>query len=264
MAASHPLAPESPVGLLVDGRRLATLMCTPLDLDELAAGHLLGRGLVGRREDLKILAVCPDQKSVRAETVSGRGALLEPEGLVYSACGAASLPPAALRAEGEGAAAAAAPGARDFSVFMQELKAWSLAMFEAAELYRATGGLHVAALACLAAPPRGGAAGPGSLPYFVVREDVGRHNAVDKVLGRGLLDGADFSRSVLLTSGRIAADMAQKAAKAGLPVLVSRSIPTTEAYAFAREAGITLIGRIGTPSPIVYTRPELVRPEAKE
>ncbi|HRY72709.1 MAG TPA: formate dehydrogenase accessory sulfurtransferase FdhD, partial [Spirochaetia bacterium] len=111
---------------------------------------------------------------------------------------------------------------------------------------------------------RGGAAGPGSLPYFVVREDVGRHNAVDKVLGRGLLDGADFSRSVLLTSGRIAADMAQKAAKAGLPVLVSRSIPTTEAYAFAREAGITLIGRIGTPSPIVYTRPELVRPEAKE
>ncbi|HOX48823.1 MAG TPA: formate dehydrogenase accessory sulfurtransferase FdhD, partial [Spirochaetales bacterium] len=90
------------------------------------------------------------------------------------------------------------------------------------------------------------------------------HNAVDKVLGRGLLDGADFSRSVLLTSGRIAADMAQKAAKAGLPVLVSRSIPTTEAYAFAREAGITLIGRIGTPSPIVYTRPELVRPEAKE
>jgi FdhD protein len=262
MAASHPLAPESPVGLLVDGRRLATLMCTPLDLDELAAGHLLGRGIVGRREDLRILAVCPDQRSVRAETVSGRGALLEAEGLVYSACGAASLPPAAARPGGP--AAALPPGAVDFRVSLDELKAWSLAMFAAAELYRATGGLHVAALVYLAGPALAGSPEAGRAPYFVVREDVGRHNAVDKVLGRGLLDGVDFSRSLLLTSGRIAADMAQKAARAGLPLLASRSIPTTEAYALAREAGIALIGRIGTLSPIVYTRPELVRPEAKE
>jgi FdhD protein len=81
---------------------------------------------------------------------------------------------------------------------------------------------------------------------------------VDKVLGRGFLDSIDFSRSVMLTSGRIAADMLQKAARAGVPILVSRSIPTTEAYSLALEAGITLVGRIGTQNPLVYTRADRI------
>ena len=240
------LAPEAPVALYVDGKLMAVMMCSPWDLDELAIGHLLSRGIIASPQDLKSLSICPDMRSVTIFTLSKAGASLEPEGLVFSACGAASLIGAASMGS---RAAKTSPNATEmFSI--DELSAWAREMFAAAALYRKTGGLHIAALASHAA------AGKESAPYFVSREDVGRHNAVDKVLGRGLLDRVDFSRSVILTSGRIAADMIQKAARAGVAVLVSRSIPTTEAYARALEAGVTLIGRIGSPHPIVYTQPE--------
>jgi len=241
-AAGLPLAPESPVSIIVDGKMLAVLMCSPFELDELAVGHLFARGVIASREDLGSLGVCPDMKSVKIRTASGAGASFEAEGLVYSACGAGGIalsPPPA----GKSGAGSEDPGAALFSI--EEISAMARAMFAAAELYRRTGGLHVAALAC------------GS-SYFTVREDVGRHNAVDKVLGRGLLDRIDFPRSVILTSGRIAADMLQKAARAGVPILVSRSIPTTEAYALALEAGITLVGRIGSQNPLVYTRADRI------
>lgn len=238
-AANLPLAPESPVALYVDGKRLAVLMCSPFELDELAIGHLFARGIIASQKDLSALSICPDMRSVKIKTVSGAGASFETEGLVYSACGAGRIeitpPPPAI----------AAPAAPPPLFTLGELSAWAKAMFAAAELYRRTGGLHVAALACRPS-------------YFIVREDVGRHNAVDKVLGRGLLDRIDFPRSVILTSGRIAADMVQKAARTGIPILVSRSIPTTEAYAMALEAGVTLVGRIGSHDPIVYTRPDRI------
>ena len=215
-------------------------------------------------------------KSVRIETVSGAGASADVEGLVYSACGAARVEPRyppdgrsriIPGPDSTGDGLGGAPG-------LEEIAEWARAMFAAAELYRKTGGLHVAALACprkseaqaqgLPSPLRprdfGDKYRPASLSYFIVREDVGRHNAVDKVLGRGFLDNVDFAGSVLLTSGRIAADMVQKAVRAGVPILVSRSIPTTEAYSVAAEAGVTLIGRIGTGKPILYTRPDRIRP----
>jgi len=280
--AALPLAPESPVSLIVDGKPMAVLMCSPYDLDELAVGHLLSRGIIRERGDLKALSVCPDMKSVKLETFSGLGASAEPEGLVYSACGAARIEPrsplarASQPSPGPGLARETPEGAPG----LDEIAEWARSMFAAAELYRKTGGLHVAALACMRGnetsspelphcamrqpgsmgpPDLGGRYRPASLPYFVVREDVGRHNAVDKVLGRGFLDNIDFTKSVILTSGRIAADMIQKAARAGVPILVSRSIPTTEAYAIATEIGITLIGRISTQNPILYTRPDRIR-----
>ena len=275
LAAALPLAPEAPVSLIVDGKPIAVLMCSPYDLDELAVGHLLSRGLIEERADLSALSICPDMKSVRVETLSGAGASADPEGLVYSACGAARIEPphspdGTTRAlpgpDSTGEESEGRPG-------LEEIAEWARAMFSAAELYRKTGGLHVAALASprkneipfqnqpnpLRPRDFGDKYRPTSLPYFVVREDVGRHNAVDKVLGRGFLDKVDFAGTILLTSGRIAADMVQKAVRAGVPILVSRSIPTTEAYSIAAEAGVTLIGRIGTGKPILYTRPDRIR-----
>jgi FdhD protein len=139
-------------------------------------------------------------------------------------------------------------------------------MFSRAILYRETGGMHCAALAAdLTARTTGtpaAAEGKSDLPegtsYFIVREDVGRHNAVDKVLGRAFMDRVDFSASCILTSGRIAADMILKAAAAKVPVIVSRSIPTTTAFEIAQTAGITLIGRIGSEAPHIYCGPERV------
>ncbi|MDP2791915.1 MAG: formate dehydrogenase accessory sulfurtransferase FdhD [Rectinemataceae bacterium] len=242
-ASDKPLAPEVPVALHVDGKLMAVLMCSPYDLDELAIGHLFSRGLIASPQDLKSLSICPDMRSVTISTMSGAGASLEPEGLVFSGCGAASvkIQPFADQSALKG------PPESSVMFSIDELSAWAREMFASAELYRKTGGLHIAALASHTA------AGRGSAPYFVAREDVGRHNAVDKVIGRGLLDGADFARAALLTSGRIAADMIQKAARAGVAVLVSRSIPTTEAYLRAVEAGVILVGRIGSAQPVIYT-----------
>jgi FdhD protein len=229
-----PLAPESPVALWVDGKFLAILMCSPFDLDELAVGHLYSRGILSSRDDIKSLSVCPDMRSVKIATFSGRGAGLEPEGIVPSACGAAGFN-------------APAPGFKlkesDWHVTLPELSVWAKSMFSGAVLYRKTGGMHVAALVT---------ASEGA-DYFALREDVGRHNAVDKVLGRAFFDSVDFSRSALLTSGRIAADMVQKAAFAGIPIIASRSIPTTEAFSIAGDAGITLVGRISAQEPKIYT-----------
>jgi len=238
-----PLAPEVPVGLVLDGKPFALLMCSPFDLDELAVGHLFSKGLLASKADLLSLSICPDMRSVHIATVSGIGASLEPEGLVFSGCGAAQVQRAAKIPVGSvpspGTIGAAPP-----TLDLDQLTAWAVAMFAAAELYHRTGGLHVAALVC------------GS--YFVAREDVGRHNAVDKVLGRGLLDGVDFSASAVLSSGRIAADMAMKAVNTGVPILVTRSIPTSEAYAIALASGLTLVGRIGSKNPIVYSGQERI------
>ncbi|MFA5853141.1 MAG: formate dehydrogenase accessory sulfurtransferase FdhD [Spirochaetales bacterium] len=244
--SAFPLAPESPVALFVDGVQLAVLMCTPYDIDELAIGHLFSRGIIASRGDLSALSICPDMRSVKITTMAGAGRSAVPEGLIQSACGAAD--------PGASGVAAAPPAAISDALLppiaLEQLTAWAKDMFAAAELYRKTGGLHVAALACRAKADQAG--------YFVVREDVGRHNAVDKVLGRGFLDQIDLFRSVILTSGRIAADMIHKATAVGVPILVTRSIPTTEAYRIAIESGITLVGRIGSAAPIVYTRPDRI------
>ncbi|MBU0928971.1 MAG: formate dehydrogenase accessory sulfurtransferase FdhD [Spirochaetes bacterium] len=256
---SKPLAPETPVELVANGERVAVLMCTPRNLDDLAAGHLFSRGMLKDASRVLTIGACAD---LRVMTVVAPGAV-----------GADSLGLGQVVASGCGSGSAIAdpsvlgrvpPG---FSVGLGTLKAWSAAMFRAAELYRETGGMHCASLALLEGgpAPTGPAAGasmdgaPESAAYFTVREDVGRHNAVDKVIGRAFVDRVDFSSSVILTSGRIAADMILKAVAAKVPVLVSRSIPTTTAYELALAAGVTLVGRIGDGEPIVYTSPERIR-----
>jgi len=233
-----PLAPEYPVELTVNGSRVATFLCTPEHLDELAAGNLFTRGSLRDPGQIRTLGACPDLRIVAVTTKSPLGE--ESLGLsrvIASGCGAG------LEFSEEFKNAPALP--EGFTARLVELKTRARAMFEAAVLYRETGGMHCACLA-------------GRDGRTCVREDVGRHNAVDKVIGRGFLDRWDLTGCCLLTSGRIAADMILKAAAAGIPVVVSRSIPTTTAYEIARLRGITVVGRIESKDPILYTRPERI------
>ncbi len=259
MTDSLPLAQETPIELIANGQRIAVLMCTPANLDDLATGHLFTRGMLTDASLILTTGACVDLKMV---TVVAPGAIGQDRfGLgqvIASGCGSSSVVSDAA------SLGTVPPG---FAISMETLKTWSRAMFKAAVIYRETGGMHCAALALPSGArlPTGPAAElsmtalPEGASYFAVREDVGRHNAVDKVIGRAFVDRADFSQGCILTSGRIAADMILKAVAAQVPVVVSRSIPTTTAYEIALKAGVTIVGRIGDDNPHVYTNPERIR-----
>lgn len=257
MNGTLSLAPEAPVELVANGTSIAVLMCTPRNLDDLAVGHLVARGMLAEPDRLLAVGACAD---LRMMTVVAPGAILPDKfGLgqvIASGCGSGSVIADAA------ALGVVPPG---FSVELASLQGWSKAMFSAAVLFRETGGMHCAALALPvgAATPKGPAAlsteaRPEGTSYFVVREDVGRHNAVDKVIGRAFVDRVDLSSACVLTSGRVAADMVLKAIAARIPVVVSRSIPTSTAFELAELAGVTIVGRIGDQHPSIYTCPERI------
>ena len=118
-------------------------------------------------------------------------------------------------------------------------------MAHAAVMYHETGGVHACGLA------RGGR-------LLFVREDVGRHNAVDKLLGRAWLDDIPTSDAVLISTGRISYEMAVKAAKAAVPIVATRSAVTDLAADIGDELGITLVGYVRGKKLTVYTHPERV------
>src|SRR3981081_1281706 len=110
-----------------------------------------------------------------------------------------------------------------------------------------TGGIHAAGIFDLNGKPK------------IVREDIGRHNAVDKTIGRAFLDGQlPLDRDVLLVSGRASFEIMQKALSAGIPIVASVSAPSTLAMEFARESNQTLIGFLRPPSFNLYSHIERV------
>ncbi len=116
---------------------------------------------------------------------------------------------------------------------LEELRGFFKALFARGERYKDTGGIHAAALVDTRA----------TSPLIAHAEDIGRHNAVDKVLGAALLAGQPVQGLGLLVTGRISAELAFKAARAGLAYVATPSVPSTLAVEIARRSGMVLIGR---------------------
>ena len=229
------LAAEEPLEIRVGSEPLSVTMRTPGHDRELAAGFLFTEGLVQRREQLVKL------ESVESQDGTNRGNVIEAELAPESApdfvkmrrhffagsscgiCGKASIDSIRSRL-------LAAPNP-DFRLDAEMLVQLPDALRSSQDVFQRTGGLHAAALF----DARG--------KLSVLREDIGRHNAVDKVIGWALLEGrVPLSDSVLLVSGRGGFEIVQKAIVAGVPVVASVSAPSSLAVQLARELHLTLIG----------------------
>jgi len=213
------VAVEEPLEIRVDGEPLAVTMRTPGHDEELAAGFLHGEGL---------LAGAPRfHPTLDANAVDVAGPLAADPGArrfyTTSSCGVC----------GKGALEEVAVHAPELAAGPRVARALLAGLPDRLEQpeFARTGGLHATGLF-----DAGGA-------LLAVREDVGRHNAMDKVIGRSLLDGTlPFRDRVLCVSGRLSFELVQKAAVAGAPILVGVGAPTSLAVALAADRGLTLCG----------------------
>ncbi len=215
------VAVEEPLEIRVDGDALAVTMRTPGHDDELAAGFLLGEGLVEGPPRIGLTA----DLAANAVEVAGPLARTPERRRFYmtSSCGVCGR---GAVADVAALARPAAPGPR---VARELLAALPERLVQPG--FTRTGGLHATGLFSPAGEP------------LLVREDVGRHNAMDKVLGRRLLDGLlPVAPGLLCVSGRLSFELVQKAAMAGAPVLVGVGAPTSLAVALAADRGMTLAG----------------------
>jgi FdhD protein len=241
------LAAEEPLEIRVGDNPLSVTMRTPGHDIELAAGFLFTEGLVERRAQILVLEELEsaDADENRGNVVSARldaDADYDSEKMrrnFFAAsscgiCGKASID--AIRAR-----TLSAPNP-DFRLDPEILVRLPETLRESQAVFGRTGGLHAAALF----DARGG--------LLVLREDIGRHNAVDKVIGWALLDGrVPLGDTILLVSGRGGFEIVQKAIVAGLPVVASVSAPSSLAVRLAREMGQTLIGFLRGRRFVVYS-----------
>jgi FdhD protein len=218
-------------------RTLAVTMRTPGADFELATGFLFGEGIIRSREDIQTIAYCVDREMDEAQrynvvTVTLRRApqrdlpLLDRHFVVSSACGVcgkANLD--ALEVDGVRPVSSAARVTPAYITSLPDQ------LREAQRLFESTGGLHAAALFDL----------DGKL--LAVREDVGRHNAMDKLIGWAVMQGhVPLEQHVVLVSGRSSFELVQKALVAGIPTLCAISAPSSLAVDVARRFGMTLVG----------------------
>ncbi|MFI5371911.1 MAG: formate dehydrogenase accessory sulfurtransferase FdhD [Candidatus Eisenbacteria bacterium] len=227
------LAEERPLAIRVDGHDVAVTLRTPGHDDELALGFLAGEGLLARRADVASIvttpAACADEPD-RIELALAPGvrfdwSRFERHFAATAACGLCG------RAHLDALRAGLVPMPLGAALEVARLFTLAERVRAMQHAFEATGGLHAAALCDAALEP------------LVLREDVGRHNAVDKVCG-WLLEHGGYGSGVglLWVSGRAGAELVLKAARARIPVMAAVGAPSSLAVTLAEAAGITLIG----------------------
>jgi FdhD protein len=244
------LAAEEPLGIRVNGEALAITMRTPGDDAELAAGFLVSEAVIGSPAEITSIKVCDgtecghaghDGLGNIAEVTLAAGITVAPSArrafLTTSACGICGK-----TSIQDICALPRTRPAQDATPFTSAMLATlPERLRDAQRVFSRTGGLHAAGLFT----PEG--------ELIVIREDVGRHNAVDKVVGWALLDGRlPLAGCALLVSGRASFELVQKAVLAGVPLLAAVSAPSSLAVDLAAEAGLSLVGFLRGPTMNVY------------
>lgn len=247
------LAAEEPLEIRIGENPLSVTMRTPGHDSELAAGFLFTEGIVQRRDQILQLDADPPPSSVQPNRGNVIVASLSPEALpdfdkmrrhffASSSCGICGK--ASIDAVRSRCLAPPNPAFRLDSEILIQLPD---VLRASQPVFGRTGGLHAAALF------------DATGKLLVLREDIGRHNAVDKVIGWALLEGrVPLSDSVLLVSGRGGFEIVQKAIVASLPVVASVSAPSSLAVQLARELHLTLVGFLRGRRFVIYSAAERI------
>jgi FdhD protein len=218
------VAEEKPLHIFLNKTRYATILCSPENLKELAVGHLLSEGLIRSIEEIekinfKYQGICEVKLKSNIDLEKRLKLSKNLSRIILSACGGPFQPSERL------------PKIKsNLKVKAKVIQDCVNKLNFIAEIFRKTGGVHTAAI-CKS---------DGSVIAFA--EDIGRHNAVDKVIGLGALNKTDFSKCFLVLSGRLTGDIVSKAAKVGLPIVASLAAAVDSGINIAGKADLTLIG----------------------
>ena len=221
---------EQPLTISVNGARFLTILCSPFQLESLVLGYLWMEKVIAGLDDVTALVV--SEVDGRAEVTTRAPVELPSERILTSGCGGGIT----FRIDPRLFARIESP----LRVRPDQVSARLKDLYREAAHYQASRGIHGAALADVDR-------------LLVVAEDVGRHNAVDKVKGEALRRGIPSVDRMLLTTGRISSEMLLKACRMGVPLVASRTSPTEMAVALAEQLGITVVGYVRNDGLNLYT-----------
>lgn len=238
------VASELPIKLVLNNEPLVTLLCTPSELEELAVGFLLSEGVLRDRSSITRLDVNERETTVFIELTG-----LPPDftklfekRTISSGCGK-GVTFTNYRLYSDSRIDVKGP-LMDLSDIRSLLKTFR----NISSLYLETGGVHSAALS-------------DGKEILFFSEDIGRHNAVDKLIGKAFLQSVPVENKILLTSGRVTSEIMTKAGRNRFPILISRAAPSCMAVNYAEDMGITLIGFARGDRMNIYTWPKRIRLE---
>ena len=235
---------EIPLSIFLNGREQSTLFCSPQKLDYLAVGFLYLAGLLRSKDDLIGLKV-DAKKGLAFVRTKKTTAQIEKEATApgEETGGQRNTNPGYGKKASFAHILGLSPGLQiesSLQVKVEELYQLMAALLDASSLFKATGGVHSAALAR-----------PDKILFL--NEDIGRHNAVDKIAGECILKNISLDDKILLSSGRISTEIVVKGAKLGLPLIVSHSAPTSLSVELAAKIGMTLVGFVRGQRLNIYT-----------
>jgi FdhD protein len=239
---------EEPLEVRVNGESLSVTMRTPGNDFDLTIGLLLTEGIIHSYDEIGTIAYCPDEKDPELKNIVNvvlpeakhklKASRFSWSSSSCGLCGKATLDAIHQACKPIGSAATAA---------YDVLCSLPLRLRQAQSNFDHTGGIHAAALFDL----------QGHL--LVLREDIGRHNAVDKVLGASLTAKLPLNEAIMMVSGRLGFEIAQKAVIAGIPIVASISAPSSLALELADDFQMTVVGFLRGRSMNIYTHPQRVK-----
>lgn len=231
---------EMPLTIILNDEELATLVCSPHELEVLTVGFLVSEGIVREPADIVDISCREEQGVIWIRTVCSPRLDGFLKRNFTSCCGKGRPSLHFINDHNQ-----LQPVTSDTRFTAEQILRFSSLLDEGSGVFRLTGGVHEAALA--------------HGDSIVIRyEDIGRHNALDRVLGYCFLNRVDPSDKAVVLSGRVASEMLTKAARIGVPLVVSRSAPTSLSIDLAEQLGITIAGFTRGSGFNVYTHPERV------